>query len=186
MKPLGAPIPGQSFTAEPGKYAWQRPPQYNKPEEALRYYIEKLKNEDVLDDILFAMEMGYPIRALVESLCTLSVMKGLHTIDVSVLIGPILHEYLKSLAIAANIKYEEGLYEDQRKAVKAKDRAKARVMKAISDSRKSDAGTELVKEIVAAPEEAPVEAAATPPAEMPMEAPEETMAPTAGLMTRKV
>ena len=36
---LGSAIPGQSLTGEPKGYAWERPPEFDKPEDALKYYI---------------------------------------------------------------------------------------------------------------------------------------------------
>ena len=39
---FNAPIPGQSLTSEPKNYAWERPPQYDLPEEALMFHLEKL------------------------------------------------------------------------------------------------------------------------------------------------
>ena len=35
---LGSAIPGQSLTGEPKGYAWERPPEFDKPEDALKYY----------------------------------------------------------------------------------------------------------------------------------------------------
>jgi hypothetical protein len=186
---LEAPIPGQSLTAEPGKYAWQKPPKYVTQEETLKYYLTKFNNVDVIDDLLFTLEAGYPLRALVETLCTMSVMKGMHTIDVSVLVSPIIHEYLKGIAQAAGIEFEEGLYEDQAKEEKQKQRAKLRMLKAIQKAKKPDAGTELMEEITAASDEEAPEAMAEAPMEEPMaEAPTAEAPPTAtppvGLMSR--
>lgn len=186
---LEAPIPGQSLTAEPGKYAWQKPPKYVTPEETLKYYFTKFNNVDVIDDLMFTLEAGYPLRALVETICTISVMKGMHTIDVSVLVAPIMHEYLKGIAQAAGIEIEEGLYEDQAKEEKQKQRAKLRMLKAIQGAKKPDAGTELMEELTTASnEEAPEDMAEAPMEEPMTEAPAEEMPPTTtppmGLMSR--
>lgn len=196
MAKIGGPIPGQSWTAEPGKYAWQKPPKYNRPEEALQYYLQKFNDPEVLDDLLMTLDYGYPIRAFVEAMTTIGVMKGLHTVDVSLIIMPLLHEYIKGIATTAKIDFEEGLYLDAKKAEKEKLRAKVRLQKALSKVKSPDAGTEMVKDVMASgeldleasemPQEAPQEAA-------PMEAPtEEPMPPveapmaSAGLMARKV
>ena len=48
---LSAPIPGQSLTGEPKGYAWERPPEYNTPEEALEFYLPKITDEETTDDL---------------------------------------------------------------------------------------------------------------------------------------
>jgi len=46
---LQAPVPGQSLTATPKQYKWERPPQMDNPEDAVKYYIDKLANQDVME-----------------------------------------------------------------------------------------------------------------------------------------
>ena len=51
-----APIPGMSLTGEPGNSPWEQPPKYDTVEESLAYYLEKLDNEDLLDETLLAFK----------------------------------------------------------------------------------------------------------------------------------
>ena len=60
-----APIPGQSLTDEPRGYAWERPPEFTTPEEALKFYIPKITENETMQDILLALENGFPLSTLV-------------------------------------------------------------------------------------------------------------------------
>ena len=57
---ITAPIPGQSLTGEPRQYAWERPPEYNTPEEALEFYLPKITDGETLDDIHLVLEKLVP------------------------------------------------------------------------------------------------------------------------------
>lgn len=100
---LQGPIPGQSLTMEPGNSPWEQPPLYADTQQVLAFYLEKFQDEDVMDDALFAFSQGFPISTFVESMTTVGVMEGYHTVDASVLVAPVLHEYLLSIAKAAGI-----------------------------------------------------------------------------------
>ena len=99
------PIAGQSLTAELGTRPWQQPPKYNKPEEAIQHYFERLSDPEEGAKILGALEMGIPIETLTEAIQLSGVMEGLHTIDVGVLISPVIAESLEQLAKSAEIDY---------------------------------------------------------------------------------
>lgn len=129
-----APIPGMSLTKEPGNAPWEQPPLYDTTEQALAFYLEKLDDEERLDDLLFALEAGYPVDAMVDFLTSYSVMEGYHSFDVKMLISPILHEYIVSLADAAGIEYTEqmGPTKEERMKEKDKQRTKALLIKAMN------------------------------------------------------
>ena len=123
-----APIPGMSLTKEPGNAPWEQPALYDKPEEALAFYLEKFNDEDTLDDLLFALEAGYPIDAMVDFLTSFGVMEGYHTVDVKMLISPILHEYILSLAKASGTKYTENLGPSRQDKMKEKEKKRTQVL----------------------------------------------------------
>ena len=56
-----APIPGQSLTTEPKGYPWERPPQIDDPEEAIKFYINNMSKQEVMDDIYTALDEGFPL-----------------------------------------------------------------------------------------------------------------------------
>jgi len=163
---LDAPIAGQSLTAELGNRPWQQPPQYTTVEEALEYYIPRLLDPNLLDGLFDVMESGIPLTTIANAMQTAGAMEGKHTLDVGILIMPVLIETMAYLADESDIVYETGSSTDF-DSDKPTDAAVAR---AINMVRKKQ-GEEPSEEIL--PEE-------------PMEPPAETEQPSGGLMSRRV
>lgn len=105
---LDAPIPGQSLTAPLGDRPWQKPAQYGSAEEALEFYIPRIMESDFTDQLLDVIEMGVPLTTIANSLQLASVMEGKHSIDVGILIMPVLIELLELIATNAKIEYNKG------------------------------------------------------------------------------
>ena len=105
---IDAPIAGQSLTAELGNRPWQQPPQYTTVEEALEYYIPRLTNPEMLDDLFNVMETGIPLTTIANAIQSSGVMEGKHSLDVGILILPVLMETMAYLAEEANVEYEVG------------------------------------------------------------------------------
>ena len=104
-----APIPGQSLTAELGARPWQSKPQYSTVDEAVEYYMSRMTTEDFMDQLIDVMEMGVPITNLANSMQLASVMEGVHTVDVGMLIMPVLVEMMMLVGDSAGIEYDSGL-----------------------------------------------------------------------------
>ena len=102
------PTPGMSLTAELGNRPWQQPPQYSTVEEALQWYIPRLTNPELLDQLLDVMESGIPLTTIADAMQTGGVMEGKHSLDVGILILPVLIETMAYLADEAGIEYTEG------------------------------------------------------------------------------
>ena len=105
---FNAPIAGESLTHAVGDRPWQTPPEYATIEEALDFYLPRLGDRDLAARMIDIMERGVPITALAETITLGGVLQGLHTIDVSVLINPVLVEFMEGLADIAGIKYRVG------------------------------------------------------------------------------
>jgi len=105
---FNAPIPGESLTAELGNRPWQKPPQYNTVEDALEYYVPRLTDKDFESDLLDTMELGVPVTTMANSIQITGVMQGLHTVDVGLLLIPVLMEMIAFLGDRANIEYKMG------------------------------------------------------------------------------
>ena len=105
---IDAPIAGQSLTAELGNRPWQQPPQYTTVEEALQYYIPRLTNPEMLDDLFNVMETGIPLTTLANAIQSSGVMEGKHSLDVGILILPVLMETMAYLAEESGIEYVAG------------------------------------------------------------------------------
>lgn len=105
---LDRPIAGQSLTAEVGSRPWQQPPQYATVEEAIDFYIPKLVNPEFTESLLDVIETGIPLTTIANAMQSAGVMEGKHTIDVGLLIMPVLIETMAYLAEESGIEYNEG------------------------------------------------------------------------------
>lgn len=105
---LNRPTPGMGMTAEVGSRPWQNPPQYNTVEEALDFYIPRMTEENFNDKLLDIMEMGIPLTTIANSIQSAGVMEGKHTIDVGMLIMPVLIEMMAYIGDDAGIEYDTG------------------------------------------------------------------------------
>ena len=114
MQPkLDAPIPGHSLTKELGSRPWQQPAQYTTVEDALDYYIPRLESEEVSEQLLDVLEMGIPVTTVANTMQLGSVMEGKHSVDVGMLILPVLVELIMLVADSAGVKYTTGLEKDK-------------------------------------------------------------------------
>jgi len=143
---LDGPIPGQSLTQEPGNQPWEQPPMYAEAEKALAFHMQKLNVPEILDETMDVLESGMPLQIFVESLLTMGVMEGYHTIDVSMLIGPVIHEFLKTMAESQDIIVNEwdGPSSQDREKERQKNKMKMMIGKGISSPAPMEAPQENV------------------------------------------
>ena len=175
------PIPGASLTVEPRSYAWERPSQFDKPEEALTFYINKFDDEEITDDINLALSEGFPLDILVSSILTNGVMDGIHTTDVKLLIAPVIHEYLRIKADAAGVDVKENAKSiDEIRSKKEKDILVAQVARALEKVKVRDEGTRILEDTMESLE-APMEE----PTEEPMDDLTKAEPEPKGLMSRR-
>lgn len=162
-------IPGQSLTAEPKNAPYENPPELNTEEDAVMWHLERLSEQDRMEALVDMLELGIDVVTLTEGLLRGAVLEGRHSIDISVIIAPVIHEFIVSTAEKVGIDYEEGLPDD------SDDRENIRYQINEGKARKMLAKLDMgVKETTV--EEMPV----VVEEEMPMEAP----AKPAGLMAR--
>ncbi len=148
------PIPGQSLTAEVGSRPWQQPPQYNTVEEALNYYIPRLANPQIIKSLYDVMESGVPLVNIAEAAQLAGVMEGKHTIDVGVLITPVLVETMAYLAEEADIDYVLG-NSNEEEPDKVSDSAMSAVLAKLEKKKQANEKEEPKKETEEEPEEEP-------------------------------
>jgi len=77
-------------------------------EEGLDFYVSRIVNPKMAARLLDIIETGVPLTAIAETLTLGGVMQGLHTIDVGVLVNPVLVELMEGLAKNAEVKYTVG------------------------------------------------------------------------------
>ena len=102
------PIPGMAMTHELGARPWQSPPQMTTVEEGIDFYVSRLVDNKLAGRLLDIIETGVPLTAIAETLTLGGVMQGLHTIDVAVLVNPVLVELMEGLAKNAEVPYVVG------------------------------------------------------------------------------
>ena len=111
------PPAGYSLTQEPKGAPFENPPEMSDPTEAARYHLNRLSYPELVEDAMFFLEQGVDIMSLVQGILRGAVMQGQHSIDVSLIIAPILHEFIKQTADATDTPYEEGFDDKESKAV---------------------------------------------------------------------
>lgn len=108
-----APIPGQSLTVELGSRPWQTPPEMSTFEEGLDFYISRIVDPKMAAQLLDIIETGVPLTAIAETLTLGGAMQGLHSIDVGILVNPVLVELMEGLAKNADVSYVVGDEDDE-------------------------------------------------------------------------
>tara|TARA_B100000780_G_C20932199_1_gene371616 strand:- start:212 stop:745 length:534 start_codon:yes stop_codon:yes gene_type:complete len=174
---FSAPIPGQSLTSEPKNSSWENPPEITEPEEALLWHLEQFDKPKKVEAVAGLVGLGLDIVTMTEGLLRSAVAEGRHSIDVSLIIAPVIHEFLKGLADATGMDYDEGLEDDDSNIdletirLSLREEEAAEVLKEIKAGGKPNLSTLKIAE-------APMEEEPMPDMELPQEK-------TMGLMTRR-
>jgi len=150
-------IPGQSLTREVGSYPWQRPPQYNTVDDAMEFYAKRIMNPMFRDQVAETMELGVPLTSIANALQGSGVMMGKHTIDVGVLILPVIMEMLAYVGDEEGVDYIMGTELEEPDDDKFRDSTIAVAMKKVK-SKMEAAGDAPVEDTEPMMEEEPAEA----------------------------
>lgn len=100
-----APIPGESLTVEPGKYPYERPPEFTDVDDALDWLLERLVQPKVATETLALMESGVAVSVLVEMLLQSGFGEGKWSAPMMYLMAPPLTIILTHMADAAGVGY---------------------------------------------------------------------------------
>ena len=115
--------------------------------DALKFYTTKFDDEDVLDDLYAALEEGFPLDILVSTILTGGVMEGKHSVDIKILIRPVLHELLLIKANAQGIDVVESAKSlKRRKEEKDKKKLISKLERAMERMPNKDAGKDILQE----------------------------------------
>jgi hypothetical protein len=157
MMAFERPIPGQSLTTEPKNAPYERPPEIVDPVEALNVHIENLLKPGAMEDALYFLEYGVDLVTLVQGILRGAVMEGIHSIDVSLIIAPVIHEYIKGFADADGLDYKEGWETEEEEKALSYRRDAARAKK-LMDKLREEEGQAIpttMKEMTEEPEMEP-------------------------------
>ena len=87
--PFDRPVPGQSLTGEPNKWAWEKPPQMTNVDEALVFVMDKLQNSpETQKNYDKIITMGMPIESITNTIALGGFIEGLWSVDVLELLKP--------------------------------------------------------------------------------------------------
>jgi hypothetical protein len=121
-----APIPGMSLTHELGDRPWQTPAKHANVDEVMDYYMERMSNEEFMVQVVEVLESGVPVTVLANTIQMASVMDGVHSLDTGMLVLPMIMEMMMMLAESADIEYDDGLKDSNKK--KTRDSFVAKVV----------------------------------------------------------
>lgn len=157
-------IPGQSLTAEPKNAPYENPPEMVTEDDAIMWHLERLSEPDRMEALVDMLELGIDVVTLTEGLLRGAVMEGRHSIDLSLIIAPVIHEFIVRTAEKVGVDFEEGIPDDseQREDIRYTiNENKARKMLAELDMEVEDEG-ETEDTVEPQEEVMPVEAEAKP------------------------
>lgn len=145
------PIPGMALTQELGKFPWQQPPMITDRDEAVQFYIDKFQDDDLMDDVIQLMESGVPVNDVTQAMLRLSVANGTHSIDTALIVGPVVHQYLKSSAKIMGVDVIDEFDTNKKKAAAKSQRMISRasmLVKGITDEEiATDPGKQFLKDV---------------------------------------
>ena len=149
---LNAPIAGQSLTDTPKNYPWERPAEIADPREAIKFHMDGLSSPESLDNIVELIQVGVPLRALSKTILTTAQMEGIHSVDVSLIIGDVVFEELVSIAEEAGLDYTTGDEPSEREMQEKEDQQVLALLRKKLDavepgSEEDDAGVEIMRQV---------------------------------------
>lgn len=97
------PIPGQSFTTEPGTFAYEQPPQFTKLSDITNYMFDRITSPSVQRDILRLLDAGVPVATLLEPILLHGVNKGKFNLDAALLAAEPVATMITGLGLRAGI-----------------------------------------------------------------------------------
>tara|TARA_R100000988_G_scaffold101788_1_gene75444 strand:+ start:79 stop:612 length:534 start_codon:yes stop_codon:yes gene_type:complete len=106
---LDGPITGQSLTAEVNGRPWLNPPQYSTVDETIEYYLDRMSSEEFTDQLTDVLEMGVPVTTLANTIQLGSVMDGVHSVDIGMLVMPFIMEMIMLVGESSGVKYDSGM-----------------------------------------------------------------------------
>jgi len=96
---ISAP-PGHSLTDEPGKWAWEQPPIYADPDDAIDYVTDAIEdNPQQREGILKFLLAGITVEEMVNRISFTGFTQGYYNPDVAELIKPAIGIFLYNMAL---------------------------------------------------------------------------------------
>ena len=110
------PIPGQSLTGEPKNNPWEQPAMMSNVEDVTMFYIGGMANQEVIDDLAAVCQTGLSLKPIVDTIVSSGTMNGIHSVDVGMLVKPIIHEFLKQAITSMGVEVSDDGRDYQKEA----------------------------------------------------------------------
>jgi hypothetical protein len=140
-----------------------------------------------MDDLAVLFDGGMPIAPFVETLTTTGVSEGLHSIDLSLIVGPVLHAFIKAAMLQYGIDAKDDTYDPESDPTeREKRRLQTAIELALADAANQDRTAETDSGVAVLQEVQQTLQDEAPQQEEPMAEPEAAPAePRKGLMARE-
>ena len=106
---LELPVPGMGLTHEVGARPWQTPAKYKSVDEVAQFYISQMQSDTFADQVTNLLETKMPITMIANSMNTVNIMEGVHSIDIGMMTMPIIMETIMLIADQQGVDYVTGL-----------------------------------------------------------------------------
>lgn len=145
---MNGPIPGQSLAKTPRNALYERAPEIVEPNDAIIWHMTKLSDPSRLDNLLFTLEYGLPVKHATQAALTSAVAKGIHNIDISLIIAPVIHKFIATAAKEAGVDYLDDFKDEEMKADSERLKVKVLLDKALAETpvEERDEGYEMLSE----------------------------------------
>jgi len=152
-KLIQAPIPGQSLTDLPKNSPWEKPSELNEVSDVIRHYVDRLADDEVMDDLSVVFELGGDLKTVTETICMAGSMNGTHTVEAGMLAGPVVASFLKAAMKSYGIDTPEtNVDPDEAASAREYSRVMALVDQALEqggeDQGLNDPGQNLLREML--------------------------------------
>jgi len=101
-------------------------------------HLANLTKDGAMEDVLYFLEMGVDLQTMVQGILRSGVVAGIHSLDVSLIIAPVIHEYIKGFAEAADLEFDEGFEDKEGKEIITYRRDVARAKKVLDELREKE------------------------------------------------
>ena len=102
-------VPGEGLTGELGAKPYEQPPMMPTVEENIQFYMQQLLNPQIMPRIAANLDRGRRVSDFAEFLVTSGVAEGRQSIDVGVLVLPVVMETVALIGDMYDVEYDMGL-----------------------------------------------------------------------------
>ena len=97
--------PGISWTAPEKSRPWQQPPQLVNVGDVIQKYMDSFSDPEAISNAIDALETKVPLSVMAQSIMLNHVSEGVHTLDMGILVMPVLIELLITFADLSKTDY---------------------------------------------------------------------------------